>query len=409
MSESRSLRVAVITNANLPIPPYYGYGGTQRGVYDFLVELNRKGHRCTLYAPLSSQVAHLEHVTLRGELPVGLWEPGNSYTAAQRVELNARFIDYAIRDVQSRDFDIVNVRSDEPGLLQRLMETRHARRLVYSLHNVRCMATLAPITERRVQCVAHCANHRRQYGELDNIRVIDYGINALEYPFSPHSLRQSSQEPTLPVLRTLRERGQDYLVVLGSIRPEKGQRTAIELARRAGLPLVIAGTPERRSSDQFVRYFERHVQPAVDNQHVFYFGNACEDDKKELLKFAKGFLFPSGFEDRRWEEPFGRAPVEALACGTPVIAFAHGSMLEVIEPGVSGFLFTTVDEALAQIGQLGQLDRAAAHHSAVTRFDRQRVADEYEALFYELMARPPAVVPASWPMESARAALMMTS
>ncbi|MFH2010274.1 MAG: glycosyltransferase [bacterium] len=406
MHPDRPLRVAVIANANLPIPPYFGYGGTQRGVYDFLVELNRKGHRCTLYAPLSSQVAHLENVTLRGELPVGLWEPGNSYTAAERVVWNERFIDYAVRDVGAQDFDIVNVRSDDPLLLDRLLETRHGRRLVYSLHNVRSMATLRPIVERRVQCVAHCANHRRQYGELDNIRVITYGINALEYPFSSKSLRHSSEEPTLPLLRLLKDRGQDYLIVLGSIRPEKGQRTAIELARRAGIPLVIAGTPERRSSDQFVRYFERFVKPAVDNSQVFYFGNACEDDKQELLKFAKGFLFPSGYEDRRWEEPFGRAPVEAMACGTPVIAFAHGSMLEIIEPGISGYLFSTFDEALLQVGQVEQLDRAATRRCAVTRFDRRRVADEYEALFYQLTAPPPALIQASWPVETAQAAML---
>lgn len=150
---SRRLNIAVIANANLPIPPYHGYGGTQRGVYDFLVELDKRGHHCTLYAPLSSQVSHLRHVSLRGKLPLGLWEPGNPYTPAERIELNRQFIDHAVSDVLGQHFDIVSIRSDEPILIDRLLASRYRDRLVYSLHNVKSMATLRPILDGRIQCV----------------------------------------------------------------------------------------------------------------------------------------------------------------------------------------------------------------------------------------------------------------
>lgn len=384
MQQIRKLRIAVIANANLPVPPHRGNGGTQREIFDLITELDRRGHAVTLYAPLSSHVAHLGRVTLQGLIKQGLWEPGNRYSPGDRRELEVVNTDFIVRHVVGQEHDVINVRSDDPVLLSRLLALGVGARIVYSLHNVRTMATLEPINRQEIRCVAHCQSHRRQYGDLKNVQVILDGIDTREYPFSAHSLVASNEVPTLPLLRALRAQGRDYLISLSAIRREKGQQTAIELARRAGMPLIIAGTPEWRSTNESVHYFEHQVRPAVDDRTVFYYGNANEEVKKELLRFARGFVFPSGYEDSRWEEPFGRAPVEALACGTPVLAFAHGSLPEIIEPGVNGFLFRTVDEAVAQLRRLAELDRAMVRMTAVTRFDRGRVADEYEALFYGL-------------------------
>jgi len=385
-SDRPRLRIALIANTNLPVPPYYGYGGTQRGVFDFLTEFDRKGHDLTLFAPLSSRVSHLANVSLRGTLPVGLWEPGNPWTLEEKRELNLAYHEYVVQEIARGGFDIVNIRSDSPIFVERLAALVGPGRIVYSLHNVSSMAAMSAIHDTGIHCVAHCNSHRNEYGAMPNIRTILYGINTGDYPEATESLSRTTLEPTLPVLKELKRRGQDYLLHLSCIRPEKGQKTAIELARKVGIPLIIAGTPERRSGDHFVRYHEAEVLPAVDNETVFYFGNADEEQKKELLRFAKGFLFPSGFEDTRWKEPFGRAPVEAMACGVPVVAFAHGSMVELIDHGVTGYLFRTVSQAASQLRLLDGFDRASIRRATLGRFDKARVADDYETLFYEMRA-----------------------
>ncbi len=395
------LEIAVVANNNLPIPPYYGYGGTQRGVYDFLTEFNDMGHEITLFAPLSSQVESLENVMLIGTSDFGLWEPRNpletavlegKITEEERLEeikdLTQHYFDVILEDLAHTHYDIINIRSDDPELVESLIDLGLQNKIVYSLHNVRSMARLELIIDNNIQGIAHCNSHREDYGNLGNIRVIKYGINTEDYTFSPQTLTETDEEPSFDMLKELKENGQDYLIHLSCIGENKGQKTSIEIAREAGMPLVIAGTPQKRTSNRFVDYFDEHVEPEIDGETVLYFGNADEEQKKELFKYAKASLFPSGFEDHRWKEPFGRVIVESLACGTPVLAFNHGSAPEILEHRSNGFLFKTRTEAVEHITKdLDSIDRDFCRYSASTRFDKSRVAKEYENLFYEMTAR----------------------
>jgi glycosyltransferase involved in cell wall biosynthesis len=165
-----------------------------------------------------------------------------------------------------------------------------------------------------------------------------------------------------------------YLLFFGRIHPEKGTAEAITVARRAGLPLLIAGVVQDQA------YFDECVAPHIDDARVRYLGAVGPDRRSELLGGAAALLHLIGFD-----EPFGFSVVEAMACGTPVIAFRRGSMPELIEDGVSGLLVDTVEDAVAAVASVDRLERAPIRAGAVARFGRGRMIADYVDAYRRLL------------------------
>jgi glycosyltransferase involved in cell wall biosynthesis len=168
-----------------------------------------------------------------------------------------------------------------------------------------------------------------------------------------------------------------YLLFLGRIHPDKGTATAIEVAARAGVPLVIAGVVQDED------YFADEVAPRIDGSSVTFVGPVGPAERDRLLGGAMALLHLIDFD-----EPFGLSVVESLATGTPVIANARGSMPELLDDGVTGFLVRGADDAVAVVGRLDRLDRAACRRTARTRFSAERMVADYEALFARVAAAP---------------------
>ncbi len=168
-----------------------------------------------------------------------------------------------------------------------------------------------------------------------------------------------------------------YLLFFGRIHPDKGAAEAIEVARRVELPLVMAGIIQ----DQL--YFDREVAPHVDGRRVCYLGPVGPDRRSGVLGGAVALLHLVGFD-----EPFGFSVVEAMACGTPVVAFRRGSMPELIDEAETGFLVGDVEEAVGAVSRVGRLDRAAIRRGAVARFGRDRMVDDYLTAYRRLLGRP---------------------
>jgi glycosyltransferase involved in cell wall biosynthesis len=169
----------------------------------------------------------------------------------------------------------------------------------------------------------------------------------------------------------------DHLVFFGRIHPDKGTVAAIDAAERAGVPIVLAGIVQDEA------YFEREVAPRVDGDRVRFVGAVAAEDRSAFLGGALALLHLIDFD-----EPFGFSVVEAMACGTPVIAFDRGSMPELVEDGVTGAICTDVDGAVAAVGRMGGLDRAAIRATAVARFGVDRMVDEYVAIYEEVRSAP---------------------
>jgi glycosyltransferase involved in cell wall biosynthesis len=165
-----------------------------------------------------------------------------------------------------------------------------------------------------------------------------------------------------------------YLLFFGRIHPDKGTVEAIDVAERTDMPLTIAGIVQDRD------YFEQLVQPRIDGERVRYLGAVGPDHRGELLGGARALLHLINFD-----EPFGFSVVEAMACGTPVIASARGSMPELVRDGESGFLVESLDEAVDAVHMTGELNRAAVRASVEQRFDVNRMVDDYLALYRRIV------------------------
>jgi glycosyltransferase involved in cell wall biosynthesis len=166
-----------------------------------------------------------------------------------------------------------------------------------------------------------------------------------------------------------------YLAFLGRISPDKGPDIAVRLARESGLPLRIAAKLPK--SEQ--RYYAQRIEPYVDGTRIRFVGEIGDDRKAEFLGGAAALLFPID-----WPEPFGLVMIEAMACGTPVIAHRRGAVAEVVEHGVTGFVVDGEAEALAAIRRLGEIDRARVRARFEERFTARRMAEDYLRLYRKL-------------------------
>ena len=172
---------------------------------------------------------------------------------------------------------------------------------------------------------------------------------------------------------------EDHLLFFGRIHPDKGTAHAIEVARRSGRRLVIAGIIQDE------RYFRDEVAPHLDGDRVRYVGPVDAADRADVLGRAHALLHLIDFD-----EPFGYSVVEAMACGTPVIAYDRGSMAELIDQGETGFLVADDAEATARSTEAGELDRAAIRASTVERFDRSTMVRRYVSVYRDVVGPQPA-------------------
>jgi glycosyltransferase involved in cell wall biosynthesis len=191
--------------------------------------------------------------------------------------------------------------------------------------------------------------------ELDYMATIHHGIDLKEFTYKGN-------------------RG-SYLLFFGRIHQEKGAKEAIDISRSFGMKLIIAGIVQDE------RYFNSEVKPHVGGVNVVYVGSADPQERDKLLGGAYALLHPIKFE-----EPFGLSVIEAMACGTPVVAFNRGSMPEIISNGETGFLVSSVDEAVSQLSFINKLDRRRCRKWVEKRFTVDRMVDEYLSVYHEILS-----------------------
>ena len=249
------------------------------------------------------------------------------------------------------EFDLIHNQFDfMPLAFSRLVETPVVT-TIHGFSSERILPAFKAYNDR-VHYVAISAADR--HPDLRYAATIHHGINLEDFPFNPHS-------------------GED-LLFFGRIHPDKGAAEAIAAAGRAGPRLVMAGIIQ----DQ--EYYDKHVAPALDDRHVIYRGSVGGAARSETLGSARALLHLINFD-----EPFGLSVVESLASGTPVIATNRGSMPELVEHGVTGFLVDSVEKAAEAIERIGEIDRAACRAAVVARFTVDRMADRYLDLYRSIV------------------------
>jgi glycosyltransferase involved in cell wall biosynthesis len=331
------LRIAQVAPLAESVPPKL-YGGTERVVSWLTEELGQLGHDVTLFASGDSRTSAKLVPAWPRALRLG--PPRSDPFAAHTALLEA----VAQRATQ---FDVIHGHID---WLHLPLFRRLGVPFLTTLHGRLDLPGLPDLIRRfpETPLVAISNSQRAPVQEANWIGTIYHGLPV-------NSLRPSFK------------RG-DYLAFLGRLSPDKGPDVAVRIARSAKMPLRIAAKLPRE--DQ--KYFKNKLAPHIDGEQIRLVGEVNDADKQNFLGDAAALLFPIN-----WPEPFGLVMIEAMACGTPIIAFPAGSVPEVVENGVSGFVVEGEEEAVRAVGRLHALDRRKVRAQFEERFTAKRMAQEY--------------------------------
>jgi len=340
-----TLRIAQVAPLSESVPPKL-YGGTERVVSTLTEELVRQGHDVTLFASGDSRTS----ATLVAPVPRAL-------RLAKSVDPLALHLLLVEQVAQRADeFDIIHFHIAPLHFsMARRLTVPHVTTLHGRLDLPEIITLYSEFSD--VPFVSVSDAQREPLPDQNWIGTVYHGLPNRELQFSGGS--------------------GGYLAFLGRISPEKRVDRAIDIAKACGCPLKIAAKVD--PADQ--RYFEQEIKPLLDHPLVEYCGEIAESQKGAFLGAAKALLFPID-----WPEPFGLVMIESLACGTPVVAIRGGSVPEVLEHGVNGFICDNLDEAIDATRRIHALDRRACRRAFERRFSAARMAEEYVQLYGRLVA-----------------------
>jgi glycosyltransferase involved in cell wall biosynthesis len=340
---SSPLKIAQIAPLIESVPPRF-YGGTERIVSYLTEELVALGHDVTLFG--SGQSVTTARLAPCCDEPLrqkGVSDPLPYYLLMLE----------KLRPIASQ-FDILHFHIDQlhfplfRDMADRTLTTLHGRQDLPGLENFYAGFRDMPLV----------SISDSQRAALPNANFVGTVLHGL-----PPDLFAPTLEP----------RG-GYMAFLGRVSPEKGLDRAIAIATAVGMPLKIAAKVDRADE----AYFRREIEPLLDRPGVEFIGEINDRQKNQFLGDARALLFPID-----WPEPFGIVMIEAMACGTPVLAFRRGSVPEVIDEGVTGYVVDSVDEAICKVGSVLSLDRGRVRRRFERRFCAARMAQEYVALYRE--------------------------
>lgn len=344
------MKIAQIAPLFESVPPKL-YGGTERVVASLCDALVELGHEVTLFASAESRT--------RARLLAGRERAIRLDEAPLKSDLASHLTQ--LREVQCRvsQFDVLHFHLE---LIHFPLFELQCDKCVTTLHNRQDVADLQAVYDSWPGFgLVSISDHQRLPIRNGNwLATVPHGLPARAYDFRA-------------------EPAGDYLAFLGRVSPEKGLENAIRIALQAGMPLKIAAKVD--TADRI--YFEAHIKPLLAQPSIEFIGEISDAQKSDFIGNARALLFPI-----RWPEPFGLVMIEAMACGTPVIAFERGAVPEVLENGVSGFIVKSEDEAVEALSRLNQLERRRVRAAFEQRFSAERMASDYVDVYSRLLETP---------------------
>src|SRR5579872_6431487 len=341
------MRIAQVAPLTEAVPPRF-YGGTERVVHWLTEELVALGNEVTLFASGDSQTS----ATLDATWPKALRLDG---AVRDPNALHMVMLERVRQKCDDEEFDFLHFHLDYYPFS---LFFRQPTPFLTTLHGRLDLPEHQPVftTFSSVPVISISNAQRRPVPQANWVRTIHHGL--------PENLL--TPRPVAP----------GYLGVLGRIAPEKGVDRAIKIAIRCGIPLKIAAKVDRADQE----YYDEVIRPMMDHPLVEYIGEISDHEKSDFLSGSLGLLVPID-----WPEPFGLVMIEAMACGTPVIAFNRGSVPEIIDEGLTGFIVEDEISAVTAVASAAQLDRSRIRKQFERRFTAKRMALDYLAAYRSLM------------------------
>ena len=360
------MKIAHIAPPWISIPPK-NYGGTETVLYNLVEEQVAQGHDVTLFAAGDATTS----AKLVSFFPRSLLDTGVPWQGHLKAYYH---LHKAVEYIKDHDFDVVHTHLSSSADMYLFPLMAHL-----AVPHVMTLHSHFPFD--RVQSWT---------GDADDYYIEDWASTVPMVMIS----KQARANTTLPLnivgvvhhglplqqFRATTRQPENYVTWLGRFVPEKGAHLAIEAAKRAGVPIILAGTIDKHVEES-VNYFEQKVKPLIDNQQVKYVGPVNMQQKTDLFSRALGMLNPI-----QWEEPFGMVMIEAMAVGCPVIAFERGAAPEIVAHGTSGFLVQNIDEMVHYIARLSELERTQVSAHVEQHFTARVMAQKYVKVYKQVIA-----------------------
>lgn len=353
----KKLRIGQISPLNLTIPPKK-YGGTEKIIYFLCEELTKKGHEVFLFSTGESKVScHLCPVIKKG-----LWLKKTKETSPYYAYEMA----YVAKKTRELKLDVLH---DHLGPWALALYGQTQIPIIHTLHvPFQNKDRIWAYDKLKSNLVSISFAQRKPAPKLNYAANIYNGIDIENYPFCGTP--------------------QDYYLWVGELSPRKGIYEVIKIAKMKKSKLILIGRipPEKQKEDN--TFFEKYIKKELNKNGIIYLGEKSGQALKKYYKNAKAFLFPL-----QWEEPFGLIMTEAMACGTPVIAFGRGSVSEVVKNNETGFVVdpfdkkrkTNISGFIAAMAQVGKIDRRVCRKWVLDNFTTNKMTEEYEKLYYKII------------------------
>lgn len=350
------LNIALVAPFEEPVPPKT-YGGTERVVWNLARELVRLGYNVTLFASKDSKTsAKLTPVVKKAirVLP-------EAKIPTIRQGLNYQGLTKTVLLLQAGDFDIVH---NHFGWQLLLFKDMIKQPIVTTLHGILSEPADSYMHNLyKKEFYVSISNSQRQHAKkLNYVSTVYNGIDVTRFKFNP--------------------KPNNYLVFLGRIHPQKGPKQAIRIAKETGHKLIIAAKIDPIE----LMYFEKEIKPLIDGKQIKFVGEVNHKQKVELLSNAKAMISPI-----QWDEPFGITNIEALACGTPVISIARGSIPEILIDGVTGYLCGSVGQMIKRVSDIDKIDRTKCREHVTQNFSAKNMALNYLEAYKKVIKKSKAL------------------
>ena len=387
--KNEKLTVLHVATLNQPISPDLGYGPIETVIYNIDKGLHSSGHRSIVACSGDSEVAGEHYMTV--DKSIGDYWSDNVLVSRKTANMH---LSNALYRASMGDIDIIHTHDAKAVEFMYDSVFRMHIPIVMTLHVSAKDSSLGGAYQRwcssllsspLVYCAAISEYQKKQYNDLVNAEnVVYHGIDVEEYPVKDKA-----------------DKG-NYLFTIGRITRDKGQDKAIEIAKRTGSKLIIAGCVQNKPADReffagmkdFIDlsieagkdpvgndYYERVIKPLLDSdKQIIYIGEISSEHKKQWYRHARATLFPI-----QWGEPFGLVLVESMACGTPVIAFNKGAVPEIVVDGKTGFVVDSMNTMIEAVNRIDSIDPRECREHVQDHFSITSMAAKYSELYYKII------------------------